>query len=117
MVIQEGEYIRFLGRKSEIINVGGEKVFPAEIENIIKAFENVAEAEVYGEKNPLIGNIICAKIKLKSVEDHKEYILRLKKYCRQILPNYKIPVKIEIVDDWQYSSRYKKIRNIHDTIQ
>ncbi len=36
MVVQDGEYIQFLGRKSEIINVGGEKVFPSEVENIIQ---------------------------------------------------------------------------------
>jgi long-chain acyl-CoA synthetase len=114
MVMQEGDYIRFLGRKSEIISVGGEKVFPAEVENVIKAFDNVAEAEVYGEKNRIVGNIICARVKLKVDEDHKAFIKRLKKYCLQILPNYKVPVKIEIVDDWHYSARYKKIRSAPD---
>jgi long-chain acyl-CoA synthetase len=111
LVIQEGEYIRFMGRNSEIINVGGEKVFPAEVENIIRGFDNVSEVEIFGEKNPIIGNIICARIKLRENEDPKDFIKRLKQYCLKILPNYKVPVKIEIVDDWQYSARYKKIRS------
>ncbi len=109
-VEQEGEFIRFLGRKSEIINVGGEKVFPAEVENIIKEAGNVAEAEVYGEKNPIMGNIVCARVKLENSENSKAFIQRLKIHCRGRLPGYKVPVKIDIVENWEYSSRFKKIR-------
>ena len=60
-----GEYIKILGRKSEIINVGGEKVYPQEIENVILKIDNVAEVTVYGERNPIIGNIVSAKILLQ----------------------------------------------------
>ena len=39
----DGEYIKILGRKSELINVGGEKVYPQEVENILYEIDNVAE--------------------------------------------------------------------------
>jgi len=56
----DGDYIKILGRKSELINVGGEKVYPQEVESVIQEIENVAEVRVYKEKNSIIGNIVCA---------------------------------------------------------
>ena len=105
-----GEYIKILGRKSEIINVGGEKVYPQEVENVILELDNVAEVTVYGEKNPVIGNIVCAKIHLKVVEDKKEFSIRLKRYCAKKLQKYKVPIKIKIVQEKQFSERFKKNR-------
>lgn len=94
----DGEYIKILGRKSEIINVGSEKVYPAEVESVIQEMDNVAELTVYGEKNTTIGNIVCAKVNLLDNEDKERFIIRLKEYCREKLKNYKIPVKVIIVD-------------------
>jgi len=107
-----GEYMKILGRKSEIINVGGEKVYPQEVENVILEIDNVAEATVYGEKNPIMGNIVCANARLLKSEDKKLFITRLKKYCKEKLQNYKIPVKVKIIEKEQYSSRFKKNRQI-----
>ena len=109
-VLQKGVYIKILGRKSEIINVGGEKVYPQEVENVIQGMDNVAEVTVYGEKNSIIGNIVCAKVRLVKDEDKKLFIVRLKKYCREKLQNYKVPVKVKFVVEELYSKRFKKIR-------
>ena len=111
-VLEKGDYIKILGRKSELINVGGEKVYPQEVENVILEIDNVAEATVYGEKNQIIGEIVCTKVRLQNNEDSKTFILRLKKYCRERLKGFKVPVKVKIIDDELYSNRYKKIRNI-----
>ena len=108
----DGEYIKILGRKSEIINVGGEKVYPAEVESVIQEMDNVAEVTVYGEKNPIIGNIVCAKLKLTKEVDNKEFVKYLKSYCKLQLQPFKIPVKITIENKQQYNDRYKKIRNV-----
>ena len=106
----QGEYFKILGRKTELINVGGEKVYPSEIENIIQALSNVAEVTVYGEKNPIMGMIVVAKVRLSVVEDKKTFIARLKNHCRQHLENYKIPVKVNIDDEVQHGERLKKRR-------
>ncbi|UCD56658.1 MAG: AMP-binding protein, partial [Candidatus Hydrogenedentota bacterium] len=105
-----GEYVRILGRTSEIINVGGEKVFPAEVENVIQEMENVREVTVYGEKNPITGNIVCALVSLLSKEDHREFAARLKKHCRERLSRYKVPVRVTVDDRSQHSERFKKQR-------
>ncbi len=111
LVEVDGDYIKFLGRKSEVINVGGEKVYPAEVESVIQEVDNVAEVTVSGEKNPIVGNIVCAKVTLLRDEDHKQVIVRLKKYCRQKLQSYKVPVRISIVEEKQHSGRFKKLRH------
>ena len=111
-VLQKGDYIKILGRKSEIINVGGDKVYPQEIESVIQEMDNIADVTVYGEKNSIVGEIVCAKVRIQNNEDNKAFISRLKIYCRERLQSFKVPVKVKIVDDELYSDRYKKMRNI-----
>ena len=106
----DGEYFRILGRRSELINVGGEKVYPAEVESVIQQIENIAEVSVYGEKNPITGNIVCANIRLLEPEESKAATLRIKKYCRENMPAFKVPVKVNIVDSDLHSERFKKMR-------
>jgi len=106
----DGDYIRVLGRKSEMINVGGEKVYPVEIESVIQEMDNVLEVTVYGEKNRVLGNIVCANVRLIADEDREVFARRLRKQCRARLPDYKVPVKVTIADERQHSSRFKKTR-------
>ena len=106
----DGEYLKILGRKSEIINVGGEKVYPSEVESVIHELDDVAEVTVYGERNAITGNIVCAKVRLKSQEDLKEFAERLKEFCRRKLQPYKVPVKVQVMGEKQYSERFKKMR-------
>jgi len=106
----DGEFIKILGRKSEIINVGGEKVYPQEVENVIQEMENVAEVTVFGEKNSIIGNIVCAKIRLETNENKNQFIKNVKEFCRSKLETFKVPVKVLLSDENLYSSRFKKVR-------
>ena len=107
----KGEYIKILGRKSEMINVGGEKVYPAEIESIIQEFDNISDVTAYGEINPIIGQIVCVKIQLIHEENHKDFKRRLKKYCGEKMPSFQVPVKIEILTEKLHNERYKKLRS------
>lgn len=109
-VLTDGDYIKILGRESEIINVGGEKVYPMEVESVIQEFDNIAEVTVYGEKNTIIGNMVCAKVRLVHPKDKKKFSIALKKYCRGKLQAFKVPVKVEIEDQKQHSPRFKKSR-------
>ena len=107
----DGDYFKILGRKSELINVGGDKVYPAEVESVIRTIENVADVLVYGEKNMITGNIVCAKLNIITCEGQKECANRIKKECRGKLEEYKIPVKIKITTEPLYGERLKLIRN------
>ena len=108
----DGEYYKILGRKSEIINVGGDKVYPQEVENIILEMDNVNEVTVYGEKHAMMGNIVCAKVCLNTAEDPKEFTRRLKLFCKQRLQPFKVPVKISIEEGSLFSDRFKKKRQM-----
>ncbi len=109
-VLVDGEYFKILGRKSEIINVGGEKVYPQEVENIILKVNNISEVTVFSEKNPIMGNMVCANVRLHEFEEKKKIIKKIKIMCLKYLQKYKVPVKITIVDKDQYNARFKKIR-------
>lgn len=110
-VEQNGEYIRILGRKTEIINVGGEKVYPQEVENTILEIKGTLDAFVFGKPNPLTGNIVCAEVSVsEEIEDSKAFAKEIKKYCSSKLPSFKVPVKIIISSEKQYSERFKKVR-------
>ena len=113
-VEQDGEYFRIHGRACDIINVGGEKVFPTEVEDFIQTLDNVAEVVVYGEKNTITGNIVCADISLAGAEDPKAAMLRIKKACFQKMQPWKVPVKLKIVDNITLSERFKKMRRPDD---
>jgi acyl-CoA synthetase (AMP-forming)/AMP-acid ligase II len=106
----KGEYFRILGRKSEIINVGGEKVFPQEVENAILQIADIVDVMVYSENNPLTGKIVCANIKYKGSKLKSDLIKEIKLFCKLNLEQYKVPVKINIVDQTFESDRFKKKR-------
>lgn len=106
----KNDYFRILGRKSELINVGGEKVFPQEIENTILEIPDIEDVLVYGETHPLTGKIVCAKIKYAGNEAKAEVVSIIRKYCRSKLEPFKVPVKIQLVDESFESGRFKKTR-------
>jgi long-chain acyl-CoA synthetase len=112
LVEVEGEYVRILGRKSELINVGGEKVHPAEIENVLLAFDNVNDATVYGRPNPITGQVVAARITPIRPEDPDALRRRLRSFCQGRLERFKIPTVIEIIDGAQHSMRFKKVRQV-----
>ena len=109
----DGKYFRILGRESELINVGGQKVFPAEVEAILLECPDVENAVVYKESNPIIGQIVCAKINRRGENGSaSEARARIKKFCSRQLDDYKVPVKISFVTEPLHSDRMKRLRSI-----
>jgi len=106
----DGEYIRIKGRKSDIINVGGQKVYPAEVESVLLEMENITDAIVSGERNPIMGNIVVTTVNLEHEEDIKSLTKRIKSYCKDRLAPYQIPVKVKIAETQQFGERYKRRR-------
>jgi len=104
----QGEFFRILGRRSELINIGGEKVYPVEIETVLKEIDNVGEAIIYSEPNSITGNIICAEVTMIKDEDKGEFRSKIKKYCHENLQSFKVPAKIIIADKIEYTDRFKK---------
>jgi acyl-coenzyme A synthetase/AMP-(fatty) acid ligase len=110
-VEMRGEYIRILGRRSEFINVGGDKVHPAEVENVLLTLDNVVDVTVFGRRNAVTGEIVCARVTLAQPEESQGLRQRLRAHCRGRLQPYKIPAVVEVADGAQHSYRFKKLRD------
>jgi len=106
-----GNYYKILGRESEQINVGGEKVFPNEIEEVLLDCDLVFDSVVYGQKHPISGNIVCADIVLKDKrQDEPAARVLIRKHCNETLESFKVPVKIRFVEGPLTNSRQKRVR-------
>jgi len=110
-VIVNGDYMTILGRESELINVGGEKVFPIEVENILKEYNNVSDVVVYAKENRILGHIVAADIMLiNKIDKENDFIVSIKSYCAKKLESYKVPIKINLVNRIELNDRCKKVR-------
>ena len=101
MVEMRGDRYVFAGRRGGIINIGGLKVHPEEVEAVINRHPQVRMSLVRPRKNPVTGAVVTADVVLKSGETVatlsggiKDEILKL---CRDALPLYKVPAAISIV--------------------
>ena len=109
-VEMDGDYFRILGRQSDIINVGGQKVYPAQVESVVQEMPEVAEVSVYGEKNAIMGQIVCAAVRLRESRDAPQFHQKLKQFCRRRLQTFQIPVRIRLVENAMHGKRFKKNR-------
>ncbi len=107
----DGEYLRILGRASDLINVGGQKVYPAEVENLLLQLDNVAEVAVFGKPHPMMGQIVAARFNLSQPEPLDLFKRRMNAFCRERLAKYQIPVFVELADANQFGARFKKLRH------
>lgn len=106
----DGEYYRIHGRRSELINVGGEKVYPAEVESVLQLMDGVEDVAVTGEAHPITGHIVTARVKLATDEDAAAFRRRMHEFCRERLPRFKIPQRVTLVDSTMHGPRFKKMR-------
>ncbi len=106
----DGDYLRIIGRESELINVGGEKVHPAEVENILLAADNIRDATVAARASPVTGSVVVATVALVEAEEPGAVRRRLDRICRERLDPYKVPALFRITDAPLHSARFKKIR-------
>src|SRR5437588_868739 len=106
----DGEYFRILGRQSEIINVGGQKVYPAQVESVVQEMPEVAEVLVYGEKNAIMGQIVCAAIRLRKSHDERQCHREHRQHRRQRLQEVQIPLQMRLEENAMHGERFKKNR-------
>jgi len=109
--IVEGEWIRVLGRRSELILVGGWKVHPTEVEAVLLEHETVEQALVFGEPHPLMGQIVCAEVLLRpGTGAEREALRALRRHCRDRLAPHAVPIRLVATRLPLVNQRSKKIR-------
>lgn len=109
LVEEQDGYVRFLGRASELINVGGQKVLPGEVEAALLALPGVEDASVHGEANVLTGQAVVARVRLSTGEDARTFKQRMRKALQGRIEPFKIPVRVTLADVL-VSPRFKKLR-------
>lgn len=88
--------IVILGRGSLCINSGGEKIFPDEIEGVLKGAEEVADAVVVGLPDDLLGERVVALVTPRP--GHTVRLDALQDHCRTMLAGYKVPRQLVVTD-------------------
>ncbi len=88
---------RFKSRKNELINVGGYKVNPGEVEEAIQDIEGVKQVMVYGKANSILGNVLCADVVFETGAELTE--LDIKEELGTRLQDFKVPRRIKFVDE------------------
>ena len=99
---RRGERYYFVGRKGGIINIGGLKVHPEEVEAVINRHPRVRMSLVRPKQSPITGSIVVADVVLEPEDNSaKEQQIALKddilEFCRQSLPRHKVPAAISFV--------------------
>ena len=98
-------------RVSRLINVGGEKVYPAEVESVLCTMPGVQSVAVSGEPHPITGQIVMARVKLDNSEPLSAFRKRMFEHCKNALPRFKIPQKVVIVSEDMHGERFKTVRS------
>lgn len=103
---EKGEF-KFKSRKNELINIGGYKVNPNEVEEALEKMTEIKQAIVYGKKNSVLGNVLCADIVLnKPITE-----IDIRNNLSKILQDFKIPRRIRFIDEIELT-RTGKIKRI-----
>lgn len=92
----KGGFYYFRSRKDDLIVKAGEKIYPAEVENVLSMHPNVAECAVIGVDDAILGQEICAFVKLKDFGETTES--ELMQYCGKSLARFKQPKRIVVIN-------------------
>jgi acyl-coenzyme A synthetase/AMP-(fatty) acid ligase len=104
--------VLFMGRADSIINVGGAKVSPEEVEAVLLQHAGVAEVVVFGLPNSFTGAIVAADVRPAQSSNAETLRADLLKHARERLEPHKIPRIINVTDAINISAVGKKSRRI-----
>jgi acyl-CoA synthetase (AMP-forming)/AMP-acid ligase II len=96
-VLDEAGYLTITGRIKEIINRGGEKVAPLEVDNVLSAHPAVAQAITFAMPHAKLGEEVAAAIVLREGEATSEREIR--EFAAERLADFKVPRRIVFLDE------------------
>jgi acyl-coenzyme A synthetase/AMP-(fatty) acid ligase len=112
MIERRGERCYFVGRRGGVINVGGAKVHPEEVEAVINAQAGVRMSLVKARKNPIAGAVVVAEVVLESAAPDEDIVRdAIVSACRAELAAYKTPAVIRFVPKLEVTAAGKLARD------
>jgi acyl-coenzyme A synthetase/AMP-(fatty) acid ligase len=110
-VIVDPTRVHFLGRDNGVINVGGNKVHPEQVERVLLEFPGVAAARVFGKRSPITGSLVVAEIALRQGQGDPDSVReRLLRYASTRLEGHMVPAVVTVVTEVEISSTGKVAR-------
>lgn len=103
-------YLFIQGRSKEIINIGGMKFFPQEVETVLESHPAIREACVFPHRDSRMGEVPFAQVVLEASNKEPPGADDLKAYCARLLAPFKIPESIEFVETLARTASGKLIR-------
>ena len=112
MVERQGDRYYFLGRRDGIINVGGQKVHPEEVEALINMHPSVRMVRVRSRPNPIVGAIVVADVVIQPdcVRPFDAIRNEIQTACREALPAHKVPAIVRQVQELSLAGSGKLVR-------
>ena len=104
----EDGLITIRGREKSMINVSGNKVFPEEVEHVLNTHPSVKISRVFGGKHPLLGEVVQAEIVPEGATPEVEELIG---FCRERLSTYKVPQRIQWVEEIAFTATGKIVRS------
>lgn len=102
-------YLFLVGRSDDMINIGGDKVFPQEIEEILGSIDEIEDVGVKGIPDKLLGQVVKAFIVLrKDAQLQEKDVIQ---FCSKKLENFKVPRQVVFLDDIPKNEQGKILRN------
>jgi acyl-CoA synthetase (AMP-forming)/AMP-acid ligase II len=110
LVERDGDRCYFVGRRSELINVGGNKVHPLRVEQVVRAVAGVADARVFGKASSLVGQMVACQIVVESGVQPEAVRQEVLRSSNDRLAPHERPRFLEIVYQIELSRAGKTIR-------
>ena len=102
---------RIIGRRESVINVGGEKVLPSEVEEVLLIHPLVSDCRVGAEPNVMLGQVVSAEIVWSGEEIDALAVKRiLHAFATPVLPRHKLPAIVRLVSAVGTTTNFKKFR-------
>lgn len=101
----EGDRVLFLGRKTEAINVGGVKVHPNTVEQVILELPEVRSVRAYARANPVSGSIVVADVEPIHESGNEQLAAKIRLHCAARLDRYTRPRIVNVVNQLQVVNR------------
>jgi acyl-CoA synthetase (AMP-forming)/AMP-acid ligase II len=110
-----GERVLFRGRRNDLINVGGRKVSPLQVETVIRGLPGILDVRVYGKKSSVIGQLVAADVVLAPGFSEETASTELRRAASRILQPYEIPQIVRVLPKIASNEALKVIRSEDNT--
>ena len=105
-----GDRYYFAGRQTDMINTGGNKVYPFQVEQVIRQVSGVRDVRVFGQASSIAGELVACQIVSQPEQTPDALRSAVLAHCRQHLERYQVPRMIEFVEHIELTTSGKTRR-------